>query len=123
MKKILAKVLTSKHVEKIEKMTSFLRENKKIVLALLVISIFVDIFFVKTSSDLVIFGTLLFYGIFIKMFQIESRRTFLLCLALLAAMFINFLSTGTSIPTEKAAVWLILFMALGIVQQWRESIR
>ena len=123
MKKILAKVLTSKHVEKIEKMTSFLRENKKIVLALLTVSIFVDIFFVKTSSDLVIFGTLLFYGIFIKMFQIESRRTFLLCLALLAAMFINFLSTGTSIPTEKAAVWLILFMALGIVQQWRESIR
>ena len=121
VKKFLAKVLTPKHIDKIEKMTSFLRENKKILLTLLAISIFVDIFFVKVSSDFVIFGILLLYGIFIKMFQIKSRRTFLLCLALLIAMFINFLSTGTSIPTEKAAVWLVLFMALGIFQQWRES--
>lgn len=121
MKKVLAKVLTPKNIEKIEKITSFLKENKKIVLVLFVVSIFVDIFFVKTSSDIVIFGTLLLYGIFIKMFQIKSRRTFLLCLALLVAMFINFIFTGTSIPTEKGAVWLVLFMALGIFQQWREN--
>lgn len=118
MKKTLAKVFAS---EKMKKTTSFLRENKKIVLALLVVSIFVDIFFVKTSSDIVIFSILLLYGIFIKMFQTKSRRTFLLCIALLTAMFINFLFTGTSVSTEKAAVWLILFMALGIFQQWRES--
>lgn len=121
MKKVLTKVLASENIEKIAKLTPFLKENKKIVLALLVVSIFVDIFFVKTSSDIVIFGILLLYGIFIKMFQIKSRRTFFLCLALLVAMFINFLFTGTSIPTEKAAVWLVLFMALGIFQQWRES--
>ncbi|OGH51270.1 MAG: hypothetical protein A3H17_03350 [Candidatus Levybacteria bacterium RIFCSPLOWO2_12_FULL_37_14] len=118
MKKILAKVSTSKKLKKIE---SFLRENKNTVLALVTISIFVDIFFVKVSSDIVIFGTLLLYGIFIKMFQINSRRTFLLCLALLAVMFIDFLFTGTSVSTEKAAVWLVLFMALGIFQQWREN--
>lgn len=118
MKKVLAKVLAS---EKIKKTTSFLKENKKIALALLTVSIFVDIFFVKTSSDIVIFGILLLYGVFIKMFQIKSRRTFFLCLALLVAMFINFLFTGTSVSTEKAAVWLVLFMALGIFQQWREN--
>lgn len=121
MKKILAKVLTPKNIEKMAKITSFLKENKKIAFALLVVSIFVDIFFVKMSSDIVIFGILLLYGIFIKIFQIKSRRTFLLCLALLAAMFVNFLFTGTSVSTEKAAVWLILFMALGIFQQWKES--
>lgn len=121
MEKVLAKVLASENIEKIKKITSFLKENKKIALALLVVSIFVDIFFVKTSSDIVIFGILLLYGIFVKMFQIKSRRTFLLCLALLAMMFINFLFTGTSVSTEKAAVWLVLFMALGIFQQWREN--
>ena len=121
VKKFLAKVLTPKNIEKTRKIESFLKENKKVNLFLLVVYIFVDIFFVKVSSDFVIFGILLLYGIFIKMFQIKSRRTFLLCLALLIAMFINFLSTGTSIPTEKAAVWLVLFMALGIFQQWRES--
>lgn len=120
MKKILAKLLVS---EKIKKTTFFLKENKKIVLALLAVSIFIDIFFVRTSSDIVIFGILLLYGIFIKMFQIKSRRTFLLCLALLTVMFIDFLFTGTSISTEKAAVWLVLFMALGIFQQWRELAR
>ncbi|MDO8660237.1 MAG: hypothetical protein Q7K54_06640 [Candidatus Parcubacteria bacterium] len=123
MKKILNKVLTPENKEKIRKTTSFLKENKKIALALLAISIFVDIFFIKTNSDLTIFSILILYGIFIKIFQIKSMRTFLLCLALLAAMFINFLFTGTSVSTEKAAVWLILFMALGIFQQWRESVR
>ena len=123
MKKILAKVFTPENIEKIKKITFFLKENKKIALALLVVSIFIDIFFVKISSDIVIFSILLLYGIFIKMFQIKSRRTFLLCLALLFTMFINFLFTGTSVSTEKAAVWLVLFMALGIFQQWRESTR
>ncbi len=117
MKKIIGKVIESKNLKKI---TAFLKENKKTTLAMLVLAIFVDIFFVKVSSDVVIFGILLLYGIFVKIFQIKSRRTFLLCLALLAAMFINFLFTGPSIPTEKAAVWLILFLGFGIIQQWKE---
>ena len=118
MKKILEKLIESKNLKKV---TVFLKINNKIILILIAVFIFVDIFFIKASSDIVIFGILLLYGIFVKMLQIKSRRTFLLCLGLLIAMFINFLSTGTSIPTEKAAVWLVLFMALGIFQQWRES--
>lgn len=104
-----------------KKTTVFLKENKKIALVLLTVSIFVDIFLIKTSSDIVIFSILFLYVIFIKMFQITSRRTFLLCLALLTAMFINFLFVGTAVSTEKGAVWLILFMALGIFQQLRET--
>ena len=118
MKKILGKLIESKNFKKV---TVFLRNNKKIALTFVILFIFVDVFFVKASSDIVIFGILLLYGIFVKMFQMKSRRTFLLCLALLAAMFINFIFTGTSVSTEKAAVWLVLFMALGIFQQWRES--
>lgn len=118
MKKILEKLIESKNLKKV---TVFLKINYKTTLILIAVFIFVDFFFIKVSSDIVIFGILLLYGIFVKMFQIKSRRTFLLCLGLLIAMFINFLFTGTSIPTEKAAVWLVLFMALGIFQQWRES--
>lgn len=98
----------------------FLRKNKITVLTLFFVAIFVDILFKKTSSDFLIFSVLLVYLIFVKIFQIKSRRTFLLCLALLAAMFINFLFTGTSVSTEKAAVWLILFFGIGVIQQWRE---
>ena len=120
MKKVLAKFLTPQNIENIEKIKSFLKENKKVVLALLVVAIFLDIFFVKTSSDFVIFGILLLYGISAKSYRLKARETFLLCLGLLGAMFISFLTSAASIPTEKAAVWLVLFMALGVFQQWRE---
>lgn len=117
VKKIILKIVKTNNLEKI---ITFLNENKKVALFLVITVIFVDTFFINRSSDFIIFGTLLIYGIFIKIFQIKSRFTFLLCLGLLGAMFINYLFTETSVATEKAAVWLVLFMALGIFQQWRE---
>lgn len=123
MKKVLAKFLTPQNIENIKKIISFLKENKKIILALLAVSVFIDIFFIKVSSDFVIFGILLVYGIFAKSYQLKAKETFLLCLGLLGAMFVSFLISAASIPTEKAAVWLVLFMALGIYQQWREPAR
>jgi hypothetical protein len=120
IKKNLDKLIRAIRAIKIKKVVSLLQENRKILLVFVVIAIFADIFFIKRSSDLVIFGILLLYGVFAKILQIKSKSTFLLCLGLLGAMFVNFLSSGASIPTEKAAVWLFLFMALGIIQQWRE---
>jgi hypothetical protein len=38
-------------------------------------------------------------------------------------MYINFLSSGPlgpSVKTEEIAVWLFLFMVVGIIQQWKE---
>lgn len=103
-----------------KKIISFLRENKKTVLALLAVAIFADILFLNKSSDLIIFGILILYSVSIKMFQIKSKLTFLLCLTLLFTMFINYLFTETSVSTEKAAVWLVLFLIVGVIQQWRE---
>lgn len=103
-----------------KKIASFLRENKKTLLTLLAVAIFADILFLDKSSDLIIFGILILYSVFIKMFQIKSKLTFLLCLTLLFTMFINYLLTGTSVSTEKAAVWLVLFLIVGVIQQWRE---
>lgn len=117
MRKILTEVIHSPHIKK---SVSFLKENKKIALAILLITIFADIFFIETNSDIVIFSVLILYFFTTKVTQVKSRKTFLLCLALLCAMFISYLLNGTAVPTEKAAVWLVLFMALGIYQQWRE---
>lgn len=96
------------------------KQNKRTVLVFLIGIIFVDSFFVKTTSDIVTFGVLLTYGASARMYRLTSRATFLLCLGLLGAMFMSFLTSGTSVPTEKVAVWLVLFMALGIYQQWKE---
>lgn len=97
-----------------------LKQNKRTVLVFLIGIIVVDSFFVKTTSDIVTFGVLFMYGASARMYRLPSRATFLLCLGLLGAMFVSFLMGGASIPTEKAAVWFVLFMALGIYQQWRE---
>lgn len=104
----------------IRKTIEFLKQNRRVVLVFLIGTIFVDTFFVKTVSDVVTFGVLIAYGFFVKMYRLKSRETFLLCLGLLGAMFVSFLVSGASIPTEKASVWLVLFMALGIYQQWKE---
>ena len=65
------------------------------------------------------FSLVALYGVCVKIYRLKSRETFLLCLGLLGAMFVSFLTSGASIPTEKTAVWLVLFMVLGIYQQWR----
>lgn len=103
-----------------KKVTIFLKENKKTILTLLVTSVFLDIVFLSKSSDLIIFGILILYSVSMRIFSIKSRLTFIISLVLLAIMFLSYLFTGTSVPTEKAAVWLILFLVIGVIQQWRE---
>lgn len=117
MSKIITNIIRSKNAKSI---ISFLKENKRTILTLLVISIFADAFFIKASLDIITFGTLLLYGIFINIYQIKSKTTFLLCLAILIAMSIDYLLTGASVSTEKAAVWFILFLVVGVIQQWKE---
>lgn len=117
MKQIIARVLKSTQVKKT---LDFLKQNRRVVLVLLIGIIFVDSFFAKTSSDVVTFGVLLVYGISAKSYRLKARETFLLCLGLLGAMFVSFLFSAASIPTEKLAVWLFLFMIVGIIQAWRE---
>ena len=117
MKQIITRVLTSPHIKKT---LEFLQQNKKVVLVFLIGTIFVDSFFFKSVSDVVTFGLVALYGVCVKIYRLKSRETFLLCLGLLGAMFVSFLTSGASIPTEKTAVWFVLFMALGIYQQWRE---
>lgn len=117
MKKTLFRILEYKNIQKV---INAIKENKRIVLYIIVSTISIDIFFIKTSSDFVTFGTLLLYGISAKIYHFRSKLTFLLCLGLLATMYVSFLFSGPTIPTEKAAVWLFLFLIVGIYQGWRE---
>jgi len=108
------------HKEYFKKITGFIKENKKTFLTVIVIAIFADVLFFKESSDSVIFGYLFLYAILVITAQIKSRFTFLLSLCLLGIMFVDFIISGTSIATEKAAVWFILFLGFGIIHQWKE---
>lgn len=96
----------------------FVRDNQIVIFTLIVGTIFVDSLFIKNSSDFVMFGTVLLYVVFAHFVGMKSKTTFLLCLGLLSMMFVYFLFTRASIATEKLAVWLYLFLIVGIIQQW-----
>ncbi len=117
MHKVLEKI--SLH-EGVKNSIFFLIKNKSTVLILLWVFVFSNILFEKTSSDFVIFSVLLFYVIFIKIFKINSKLTFLFCLGLLVLMSVDYFFTQASISTEKAAVWLVLFLVVGVIQGWKE---
>lgn len=103
-----------------KKIQALIKENKTTFLTLFVIAILSDVLFLDESSDLVIFGVLITYLFLVKIFQIKSKSAFLLSLSLLGAMFFSYLISSTSSPTEKLAVWSVLFLIIGIIQRWRE---
>lgn len=104
----------------IGKIVDFLRENKRTVLTLIFVVILADILFVNKNNDFIIFGVIGLYISCIYLFKLRSKLTFLMCLVLLASMYIHYLFSQVSIPTEKSAVWLVLLLGIGIIQQWKE---
>lgn len=104
----------------IKKLTGLLEQNSRAIVVMLISILFIDSFFAKTSSDLVTFGVLLLYIFFSRAYRWKSRVTFLICLGLLIAMFISFVFSYASVATEKLAVWMFLFIVVGIIQAWRE---
>ena len=97
-----------------------LKNHKKIAFTAIVLGIVADVFFFTESSDIRLFGILGFYILSILLFKFKSRITFLICFCFLLAMYVGFLFSGASIVTEKFAVWFVLFLTTGIVQQWNE---
>ena len=106
--------------EKISFLLNIAFQNKPVFLTIIVLAVLADILLIPQSSDIRIFLILGLYGISIMLYKLTGRYTFLFCLVLLGIMYIEFLFTGTSQATEKAAVWLYLFLAIGIVQKLRE---
>lgn len=104
----------------IKNLVSLLRNHKKIIFTLIIFGIFLDVFFFKINSDIRLFGILGLYLISILLFKLTSKITFLICLFILFAMYVGFLFSGASVITEKIAVWFVLFLTVGIIQQWNE---
>lgn len=98
----------------------FLKENNVTVLSILVSLVLADIFMIPGSSDVRTYGLLLAYVVDSAVVKRTSKVTFLGCLALLMLMYVAYLFTGTSVQTEKAAVWLFLLLVVGVVQLWKE---
>ena len=96
---------------------SYLKNYKSSMLTVIVLIIMIDIFFSNTKSDVIIFGVLGLYLFSINFYKLKTKTTFLICFFILGAFFIQFIFGGTSDHTEKAAVWLFLFLFTGIIQE------
>lgn len=82
--------------------------------------ILVDAFFVSYQSDIITFGLVGAYALVQYLTRGTSRSTFLFCLALFLLMYMQFIFSGPVVKAEKLAVWLYLFLVLGVIQKWRE---
>ena len=98
----------------------FNNRNKPVILTALFFALVGEIFFTPGNSDIRFFGFLILFFITSSFYQLKSRVTFSLCLVLLCIMYGEFLLSGPSFITEKVAVWIVLFMVVGIIQQWKE---
>ncbi len=115
---MIKKILDSRYGKK---GVLWFKNNKPVVLSVIFLGIIADTLLIKGNSDLRIFGILGLYVAAISFYKLKSRLTFLLGLVLLGVMLVEFIFTGTSESTEKAAVWLVFFLLIGIIQQWREK--
>lgn len=103
-----------------KKSVLWFKDNKPVVVFAVLLGVLVDPLFIKGNSDLRIFAILGLYVAAISFYELKSRLTFLFGFVLLGVMFVEFIFTGTSESTEKAAVWLFFFLLIGIIQQWKE---
>lgn len=99
---------------------AILLQYKQVVLTILVIIVLGDIVFLKTESDVMLFDFLAVYIGCIFYYTLTSAATFRFSLLVLAVMSVAFIATGTSVITERAAVWLFFLILTGIVQQIKE---
>lgn len=101
----------------------FNEKYKAIILFIIIGLLASDIFLSSNASDIKFYGITIFFFITAFFYQLKSRVTFIICLVLFCIMYLDFLISGLAGPskiTEKVAVWLFLFMLVGILQQWKE---
>lgn len=94
-----------------------LRNNKPVVITVISLIIIEYVSLIETDSDLITLGILGSYIYVIYFYKLKSKTTFSFCFFVLFLLFVEFVVTGTSVNTEKAAVFLFFFMAIGIVQE------
>ncbi len=104
----------------IGKIKRFLQQYQQIVLTTVFLAICADIFFLKDSGDIFIFGVLGIYIACIKIYTLTYKHTLLIGLFILTVMYLTFIVSGASPSTEKAAVWLFFFLGIGVIQQIKE---
>lgn len=106
-----------------------LKSIKVLKFSPLILLILADVIYFEKSSDLRTFPILIFYILMIKRFKLRANTTFFICLFLFFLIYVQYIFSSPATfeiqyPTvpfgEKLAVWLYLFLVIGVIQKWRE---
>lgn len=107
-----------------------LKSIKSLRFAPVILLILGDVSLFYKGSDWRTFPIIIFYIFCIIKFKLRANDTFIICLILFLLIYIQyafslpavFESQYPNIPFgEKLAVWLYLFLVVGIIQKWREK--
>lgn len=112
-KKLIKKIYLSK-------LFALIKKNRTLFLTIILVSIIGDIILIVGNSDVRTFSVLALGIMCLFIYKLSSRFVYLFCLCLLGVMFISFLLNGTAPQTEKAAVWLYLFLIVAMGKQLKE---
>ena len=105
------------------------REIRSLKYIPILLLVFMDVLFFEKSSDFRTFPILLLYIFMIYRFKIRSTGTFIICFILFIVMYIHFIISSPQsyeaqypkVPLgEKLAVWIYIFLIVGVIQKWRE---
>lgn len=106
---------------------SVARNNKLLYLVPIFLLILGDVMFFTLSSDYRIFGILIIYIFLIRLLKLTSHTTFIFSFFLFLFTYIQFIFAKPVVfhqpevpAVEKTAVWLYLFLLIGVIQKWRE---
>ncbi len=112
----------------ISKVFTYANKNRLFLLTPVFVLILCDVFLFKVSSDIRIAAILIIFFYLIKRFKLQSTATFLFSLLLFVLTYVQYIFTRPEafhvpvVPSvERTAVWLYLFLVIGVIQKWREN--
>ncbi len=100
-----------------------------LALSPIILLILGDTLLFKENSDWATFPILILYIFLIIRYKITANTTFLICLLLFLFMYVHYIFSSPGVFNsqypfppfgEKIAVWLYLFLVIGVIQRWRE---
>lgn len=100
----------------------WIQGNQGVFVVMFACAISAEVYLFPTSADTRLFFGLVAYWFLSVIGKLPGIRVLQLSLALLFVMTVSYLYSGAGIETERLAVWFILFFAMGVVTQWRETL-
>lgn len=89
------------------------------IFILFVSSLFIDAF-IQKNYDLELAFSILTWLLVVRAFNLKSSVTFKVSLIFLGILLVLFVIARTHPLVERISTWIYLFLAVGVIQQFRE---